>query len=43
MAVFGGYENETDADRNAATATSGKKKQQPSVSCSPCLIEASSR
>lgn len=39
MVVFGGYENETADDRGAATATTGKKKQQPTVS----YFEPSSR
>lgn len=34
MSVFGGYEDETDADRDSArdAATAGRKKQNPNVS-----------
>lgn len=31
MAVFGGYENETEEDRQEALASQGRKKQQPQV------------
>jgi len=40
--VFGGYEDETDADRQEAVNSQGRKKQQPQVSLdsslSRCLI-----
>lgn len=32
MPVFGGYENETEEDRQEALSSQGRKKQQPQVS-----------
>ena len=31
MPVFGGYENETEEDRQEALSSQGRKKQQPQV------------
>jgi len=37
IAVFGGFEDETESDRQEAINSQGRKKQQPQV-CIDCLV-----